>query len=188
MSVSCGDRIRQVLADAVAVASVLRLAVDHVSSNAQRRIVNERQVVPACTGSGGERGNNVQRSLVPAVYPVVLVQSQYCRSCISAVGTFKRRCNVFSIANAPGRAACTRTESRDEGLHLHVLRSHQRPRDAVQVYPFVPLVYMVSMDICIYILTITQARLRQQSSFQSFRQRFSTNLRSAQYTQAGFRA
>ena len=119
---------------------------------------------------------------------MVLIQSQYCRSCISAVGTFERRRNIFSIANAPGRASGSRTEARDEGLHLHVLRSHQRPRDAVQVYPFVPLVYMVSMDICVYILTVTQARLRQQSSFQSFRQRFSTNLRPAQYTQAGFRA
>ena len=119
---------------------------------------------------------------------MVLVQSQYCRSSVAAIGTFERRCDIFSIANAPGRAASTRTEARNEGLHLQVLRSHQRPCNAVQVYPFVPLVYMVSMDICVYILTVTQARLRQQSSFQSFRQRFSTNLRSAQYTQAGFRA
>ena len=52
----------------------------------------------------------------------------------------------------------------------------QRPLESVYAVVF------------IYILTVTQARLRQQSSFQSFRQRFSTNLRSAQYTQAGFRA
>ena len=52
----------------------------------------------------------------------------------------------------------------------------QRPLESVYAVVF------------IYILTVTQARLRQQSSFQSFRQRFSTNLRPAQYTQAGFRA
>ena len=119
---------------------------------------------------------------------MVLVQSQYCRSSVAAIGTFERRCDIFSIADAPGRAACTRTESRNEGLHLEILCCHQRPCHAVQVYPFVPLVYMIGTYTCIYILTITQARLRQQSSFQSFRQQFSTNLRSAQYTQAGFRA
>ena len=183
-----GESIRQILTYAISVTAVLRLAVDHISGNAQRRIINKRQVVPACTGSGGECGSNIGRSLVPAVYAVILVQSQYCRSSIAAVGALECWSNIFGIANAPSRASGSRTESRNEGLHLEILRCHQRTRDAMQVYPFVPLVYMVSVDICIYILTVTQARLRQQSSFQSFRQRFSTNLRSAQYTQAGFRA
>ena len=183
-----GKCICHTFTDAVAVASILRLAVDHVSGNAQRRIVNKRKVAPACTGSGRERGSNIKRPLVPAVYPVVLIQSQYCRSSVAAIGTFERRCCIFGIANAPGRAARARTEPSNEGLYLEILRCHQRTSNAVQVYPFVPLAYMVSMDVRIYILTVTQSRLRQQSSFQSFRQRFSTNLRPAQYTQAGFRA
>ena len=81
----------------------------------------QRQVVPAYR-LRRERRREYRTAPVPAVYPVVLIQSQYCRSCISAVGTFERRRNIFGIANAPSRAAsarlkpATRSASGDSAL------------------------------------------------------------------------
>ena len=73
----------------------------------------------------------------------------------------------------------------NEGLHLHVVGSHQRPGDTVQIDSIILLVDVIGFYLLKCLGLLIQASLGGQRHLQLVRQLFAALLRPAQDPQAG---
>ncbi len=75
--IGCGQRVGEILLEALPIAAVLRLTAYHISYDTIDFTARyERNIIAACSISGGHRWHDIMRTGIPAINAVIFVNNR----------------------------------------------------------------------------------------------------------------